>query len=277
MNLIQIARNVLSRTEDVDYEVPYLEGEVIEGIYRDEYALPPPGPSLSSVLNSLGHVPSFSALIGLCEDGLPFLMDLSNPSPGSILISGQPGSGKTRLLTSFLTSAARLNDPRTVNFCMITPQLHEAEALKKYPHCLSITAPYERAASEMIIRMSAIAESRRSGREMGPAMILAIDDLAYFAGEYMDHGVYVHLKWLLRNGPHSMIWPVATLTSERLHSLDRGLLSAFSTKFTGGNYGRNIPVRLNPDSQGVSEYLLPESSFESLQQGHRVRFTVPSI
>ena len=277
MNLIEIARNAIIRPEPDELDLPYIEGEVIEGVYRDEYVLPPPVPSLSTVLNSLGHLPSYSALIGLCEDGMPFLMDLSNPAPGSILISGQPGSGKTRLLTALLTSAARLNDPQTVNFCLITPQLHEVESLKKYPHCLGIAAPYERTASEMIIKLAAIAEQRRSGRELGPAVILAIDDLAYLTGEYLDYGVYVHLKWLLQNGPGSLIWPVATLRSDQVHAMDRRLVGSFSTKFIGQWHLENNSRRLNAASRTFSEHLLPEGTFEVLYNNQWIRFTVPSV
>jgi hypothetical protein len=277
MNLIEIARNAIIRPEPRDLDLPYVEGEVIEGVFRDEYVLPSPGPSLSAVLSSLGHLPSYSALLGLCEDGMPFLVDLSNPSPGSILISGQQGSGKTRLLAALLTSAARLNDAHSVNFCVISPQLHEVESLKRYPHCLGVAAPYERVASEMIMKLAAIAEQRRSGRELGPAVIIAIDDLAYLAGEYLDYGVYVHLKWLLQHGPASMIWPVATLRSDHVQAVDRRLLGSFSTQFIGQWHLENNPQRLSAANRTFSEHLLPEGTFEVLYNNQWIRFTVPSV
>jgi FtsK/SpoIIIE family len=277
MNLIELARNAILRPEPADLSLPYIEGEVIEGIYRDEYVLPTPTPSLSTVLGSLGHLPSYSALLGLCDDGLPFLMDLSDPAPGSILITGQPGSGKTRLLAALLTSAARLNDPRSVSFCVISPQLYEVESLGRFPHCQGIAPPYERTASEMIMKLAAIAEQRRSGRELGPAIILAIDDLAYLAGEYLDYGVSVHLKWLLHYGPASMVWPVVTLRSDQFHAVDRRLLGSFSTKVLGQWHFENDPRKLNPGGRTLSRHLLPEGTFEVLFNNQWIRFAVPSI
>ncbi len=277
MNLIEIARNAMLRPEPQELDLPYLEGEVVEGIYRDEYLLPPPVPSLSAVLASLGHLPSQSALIGLCEDGMPFLMDLSNPSPGSILITGQPGSGKTRLLAALLTSAAQLNDPYSMNFCVISPQLYELEPLRRFSHCQGIAAPYERDASEMIMKLAAVAEQRRSGRELGPAVILAIDDLAYLAGEYLDYGVSAHLRWLLQYGPASMVWPVVTIRSDQAYAVDRRMLAFFSTRFLGQGHYEHDNHKLGYGSRNLSEHFLQEGTFEVLFNNQWIRFTVPSV
>ena len=61
-------------------------------------------PSLEQVLAGLSSIPEYSILIGAGEDGSPILMDLSNSEAGSLLILGDPGSGKTRLMLSSTTS-----------------------------------------------------------------------------------------------------------------------------------------------------------------------------
>jgi len=71
-------------------------------------------------MERLGPVPPYSALIGMCEDGLPFLFDLDDPSAGSILMIGDENSGKTRLMQTILLSASALNPPERRMFSVIT-------------------------------------------------------------------------------------------------------------------------------------------------------------
>jgi hypothetical protein len=278
MNRSGTALKPLARREPEFFD-PSLSPEpvVIDGVFRDEYLLPYPAPSLDRILGSLGHLPAYSVLIGMCEDGLPFLMDLRNPAPGSILITGEQGSGKTKFLISLLASAAKLNSPEQVSFCLVTPHVDEMEALAQLPHCQSMAAPYERRASEIIMTLSAIAEQRRSGRELGPAIVLAIDDLAYLAGEFLDYSVYVHLKWLLRNGPQSMIWPVVTVSAEQAYSVDRQLMNSFKTRFDGNPAASGMARQFDLTAPEPSGYYLPEPSFGVRHDNEWIRFLVPSL
>ncbi len=72
-------------------------------------------PTLAGLLESLPEPPPYAALLGACEDGLPFLFDLTNPAPGAVLVTGDAAGGKTRLLHSILHSACRMNTPESAH------------------------------------------------------------------------------------------------------------------------------------------------------------------
>ena len=44
--------------------------------------------SMERVLGNERIVPAYSLVLGICEDQLPLVLDLTDPSPGSVLIAG---------------------------------------------------------------------------------------------------------------------------------------------------------------------------------------------
>lgn len=196
--------------------------------------------SVHEVIHAFGTFPPCSVLFGVCEDGLPLMLNLKDPTAGSLLIEGDPRQGKTQVLKTVLTSAACLNQADHVNFCIISPNPDEMADLNKFPHCQGLTAPYERQASEIILELSTIAEQRRYGRERGPAIILAIDDLSALIGEHLDYEVLLHLRWLIARGPGSEIWTLATIPNHATPTLDPEIYSFFGTRISNGKRMRAI-------------------------------------
>jgi hypothetical protein len=236
----------------------------------------PQGPSLQTLLRKIGPQPPYSVLIGLCEDGLPFLFDLSDPSPGTILITADRQSGKTRLLQSILTSTSQLNSMEEVNFYLITSHPDESQSVQQHGHCLDILRPEERAASALVLDFAAIANQRRSGREFGPAMILAIDDLASL-GQQLDQKETRYLQWLLQYGPQSRVWTVATLESERVRQVDRRLVPSFGTRLIGKIASPGLANLLSGYPDPVCESLEAGSQFCVLYGNEWIRFWIPGI
>lgn len=222
------------------YDLEVLEGDVIEGISNDHNRISYSPLSLAEVLHAFGAFPPYTLLFGVCTDGLPLMLNLKDPTAGSLLIEGDPRRGKTQVLKTVLASAAALNHVDRVNFCVISPYPDEMADLYKYPHCQGLAAPYERRASEIILELSAIAEQRRYGRERGPVFILAIDDLSALIGEHLDYEVLLHLRWLISKGPGSEIWTVATLPSHNAATFYPEISSHFGTKiYTGKSLGNS--------------------------------------
>ena len=66
----------------------------------------PAAPSLVDSLSELGPMPREALLLGLASDGLPVLLNLHDPHPGPLLITADPGTGKTALLQLIAHAAA---------------------------------------------------------------------------------------------------------------------------------------------------------------------------
>ena len=186
-------------------------------------------PSIYSMLKSFGPFPPYSFVVGVCQDGLPFMISLDNPKSGSILVVGEDGFEKTQILKAMSLSASMLNNPEQVRLCVITNKVDRYANLMKYPNCHALLTPYERAAGEMVIEFASIAEQRRSGRERGGVMILLIDDFQSFAPLLSDYSVYLNLKTLVTKGPSSGIWPIISIKPEDVHSTKGQLLHSFGT------------------------------------------------
>ena len=253
------------------------DSEIVDSSAIDLHYLPHQAPTVNSLLDSIYPVPPYSTVFGTCEDGLPFLMDLRDPAPGSILILGDPGSGKSRLLRTILSSASLINSPEKVNYCLITSNDRTFYSITGKPHCMAAASPYHRSASELIMDLSAITEQRRNGRRRGPAMILAIDDLAKFAGERLDYDVFIHFKWLLEEGPKSHIWPIITLDVQQLNKVDKRLLSAFGSLFFSNVQSPRHLEEIAGVYSPPSRSLFPGYQFEFMYAGDWIKFTLPAV
>ena len=228
--------------------------------------------SLQELLERIGPLPPFSALIGVCEDGLPFLLDLEDPSPGSILAVADEHSGKTGLLRAILASASALNPSDRVSFTVMAPNPGEYDNLYGLEGNCYVLSTFDRAASELVVELAELASQRINGRNRGSIEILAIDDLAAFV-QNNDYEVNCYLKWLIAHGPHGSVWPVAAIKTSQLWRIRDGIYEAFGTFFIGRTSSYQLP----------SEASLPPARLDipgvfTAQIGEEwMRFWIPEI
>jgi hypothetical protein len=188
--------------------------------------------SLEALLERMGELPPDSMILGLCDDGLPFLVDLINPAPGSLLILGDEGSGKTRLLRAVLASAALQNPPGQVSFYLAASQPHLYSDLGHLDHCRLVMYTDDASFGEVIQELAHVVESRRRDRFDGPAILLAIDDLAAALRSLGEFSVTL-LYWLIRHGPRARVWTLATFSSQHAEEIDQRFLAAFRSRLVG--------------------------------------------
>ena len=198
-------------------------------------------------------LPDYSTVLGICEDGLPLVLDLNDPKPGAILILGQQQTGKGRLLRSILYSACTTNSTDQLYFYLITPDPANHHDLGRLQHCYGVFSSYDKTACELIVELSALAEQRKSGRHLGVKCILAIDNL-YELIKHQDFDVVNHLKWLYRFGASNGIWLVSTIETERTKLIEQELLSEQKTHIlTGDPHLRLAETNHNPGSAGFTQ------------------------
>ena len=224
--------------------------------------------TFESLLDGLeqADLPARTALLGVCEDGLPFLLDLGNPAPGAILVAGDPGSGKTALLRSLLTSTWRIHQAGKVVFSVIASQPEEYTWLSSASNCQGVYPVEDLSLGERIFGMVEAVEMRKKGGSQEPAILLAIDDLANLL-PFLDEETYHRLYWLIRHGPRYQVWIFAALSSAQVAGIAPRYLTAFRTTLFGHMQDEYLAHRLANDDtfstrdleQG-NQFLLPYGS-----------------
>lgn len=203
--------------------------------------------SVDQVLSKSGKLPLNSLVLGICDDGLPFLLDLTNPAPGALLVCGDARTGKTKLVNSILDSASRLNTPAQLELSIIAVNIDEYMHLSHLEHCQEIFNADEAVTGELIGELADIAEQRRRQHPKDPAILLVIDDLAECL-EHLDQEAFSELYWLIRHGPRSRVWTIATLPTERARQIEPRFLSAFRTRLCGRMTDARLAATLSGDA-----------------------------
>lgn len=232
-----------------------------EEVGADDFYIPDqPGLSaLQDVLSQAGPLPPYSLLLGACEDGLPFLLDLNNPAPGSLLVAGDRSSGKTRLLRAILSSAVMLNSPSEVAFNVIAARPDEYTGLEQEDHCEGIFAASDPCLDNFIVALSYLVEERRRSGSFGPAMVLVVDDLAELL-QYISRRAFGRLFSIVQHGPSQRVWVAAAISSEQAGAVD-GLLSGFRTRLVGSIASPDLAEAFCGEGQALATELEPGSQF----------------
>jgi hypothetical protein len=190
------------------------------------------GPSLEGLIREIGVLPPFSVIVGACEDRAHLFLDLTDPRPGSMIILGAQGSGKTHLLQSILASACWLNPARRVRLGVITPDVSEMVFAASQPHTYKVITAESSEAADFLLELAELVEHRRASRVSGEAILVAIDHLPEFASA-LDDDLVDQLRWIIETGPDVRVWVFATAQLDQLDDLAPEILDAFGTRVVG--------------------------------------------
>jgi len=233
-------------------------------------------PNLQGLIDEIGPLPPYSIIIGGCDDHSHLFMDLTDPVPGSILITGDDRSGRSRLLTSILYSSVMLNSPRRVRYAVIAPDLNRLEYLTNRPQCYKAHGMGTGEAIDLVYELAEIADYRRINQVTGSAIILAIDDLVCLLS-IMEDEMVEQLRWLVKVGPKVQIWIIATLKSEDVHSIDPDFLNQFGTRLIGSVPTAEIINYLYGTQDPGPKEVVPGAQFNVLFNEDWVRFWIPAV
>jgi hypothetical protein len=204
--------------------------------------------NLDELLAQTGPFPPGTIILGACEDGLPFTLDLNNPAPGALLYSSNQAEENSAWLHAALLSAMRLNTSRNVHLWVVAARSEAYLDVIQYPHLRHLAASEDLVTSALIQEVVELVEQRRHGDPHGPACILAIDDLASLLHN-LDEELYRSLNILLRHGPRSRVWPIVTLDASQANQVDERLLPAFRTRLIGRMPDYDIGAYLAQDDR----------------------------
>ncbi|HWQ04482.1 MAG TPA: hypothetical protein VN452_03925 [Longilinea sp.] len=210
--------------------------------------------SLDGLLNQNPFLPEKTAILGVCDDGLPVLLDFTDPKPGSILVSGTHLDGPRQVLQLALSSALL----RTFSFDMDVlvvsqdPSVWQSTLRINGNHHLEVMPIYDRLSGAAILHLSRLLEQRMNGRSQVETSLLLIDDV-HSVGQ-LDLDVQINLQWLIDQGPQYGIWSLGGMSANRMEEFD-SFVSSFRTRILGQIDEPDRSARLaNVRSMDTSKY-----------------------
>lgn len=227
-------------------------------------------PHLSEVLAEFGPMPNEALFLGVASDGLPVLLNLHDPVPGPILISGDAGTGKTALLQSIASAAGKMHQSEELQFGVLTSHPEEWSGLEAVPNNVGVFPLYHRSAEDFILSLAAWAHGNKSSRQ---SVLLILDDLE--SATNLDFDAKQDLRWLLLRGPARRVWPFVTSNPNRVEN-STPWLDAFHTRIYGNIQDANLARSLNVDSAEL-ESLNIGTQFAMREGDHWLRFWIPCI
>lgn len=183
-------------------------------------------PSLGTVLKDLTPLPHAALFLGVADDQLPVLLNLADPVPGPVLVAGDSGSGKTRLLQLIAEAVSRTHDSDSLRFAVIAEQPSEWESLGSSPNCEGILSFNEQLTTNYL---SSLVNWAHTNKNSAQYVLLLIDGLE---GLHSDPSLHQSLRWLLLRGPSRRIWPMVTVKATRASAVAQWLPS-FRTRLCG--------------------------------------------
>jgi hypothetical protein len=229
-------------------------------------ALPP----LSEVLTEFGPMPPEALFLGVASDGLPVLLNLHDPIPGPLLITGDAGTGKTGLLQIISRAAGKMHQPQELQFGVLTSHPDEWSAFEDIPNNVGIFPFYHRSAEDFILSLASWAHENKTSRQ---SVLLLLDDLE--AASNLNFDARQNLRWLLLRGPARRVWPIITLTPHRMENI-RPWLEAFHTRIFSTIENPQHINQLDAESAGLDS-LNSGSQFTLREGDHWLRFWIPTI
>jgi hypothetical protein len=210
-------------------------------------------------------LPTQSAVLGVGTDNFPVLLDLSDPTPGAVVVIGDEREEQMKLLQTLVASVAMRNSPRSVQVLIVTidpKPWKEWIAAQGYDRfCLSIIgADDEDSLRDWILRLGDWTEQRRLGQRSGPPVLMVMDTLSFMPR--LAYDVRLNFEWMAKEGPPAQIWPVAAISTELAQLLNsRRMLRAFQTRILGHAADPSFYVQLAGLSEQEAAGFIPPGRF----------------
>lgn len=214
-------------------------------------------PSLDQVLQQNPNLPTQAAVLGVCEDGLPVLLDMDDPTPGALVVIGDEREAQLEVLRTAIASLVKRSSPRSVQFLVFScePETWQdwisAQGYDRYS--LGVERAESESIRDWVIRLADWTEQRRLGQSSGPSVLLVMDTLSFLTT--LDYDIRLNFEWMAKEGPQAHVWPLAVVSTDLAKTLrGRRLLRAFQTQVLG--YAHNtedyVPLAgLDPKEAGA--------------------------
>jgi predicted NACHT family NTPase len=228
-------------------------------------------PELSDVLTKIGPLPGEALFLGMASDRLPVLLNLHDPQPGPILITGDGGSGKTAFLQMVAVAATKKFPTEELQLAVITPCPEEWSALEEMSNLVGAFAPGEQPTNDLLISMATWAHAEKATKQ---PILLMVDGLE--AAAQMDPDTVSVFRWLLFRGPSRRVWPLVTMNADRYGQV-MAWIEIFHTRVFGRIANQRVADSLGADQASAVDQLQPCQQYLIREYGSWLRFTIPGL
>lgn len=256
-------------------------------IFTEQTPLPPdriiqPATPLTRLLTDNPGLPQQTAILGICDDQLPMLLDLNDPSPGSLLVAGDERQQQLDLLRTAISSVILRNTPRSVQFIIFS---HLPGAWQDWVnghhferYCMGIIGVDLPEASEWIQNLAEWTRQRQAGLRSGPPIIVLLDTLNFIPK--LNNHLRLRFEFLVKEGPQAKIWPIAAISTALASSLTRQV-DQFQTLIYGYSEDTSFYTRLSGISETEAKALREPGKFAvklGTEEKHEwLKFSLPIL
>jgi hypothetical protein len=239
---------------------------------EESAARPVPGaaPALRDVLAELGTLPAEALFLGVASDHLPVLLNLFDPHPGPMLITGDAGSGKTAFLQTVAHAVIQTHAANDVQFGVLTNYPDEWGSVENAPHRVGMFPVGHKSTPEFMQSLTSWAHSNKNTHQ---CVLLLVDDLESVAS--LDRETVQSFRWLLLRGPSRRVWPLVTLNAPRYGQMI-AWLSNFRTRVFGRVANGRVAEALSGDKASNLSQLEAPIQFSLREKNNWLRFWLPS-
>lgn len=213
--------------------------------------------NVGQLLRSYGPMPADSILLGQCNDGLPFLLELSKPEMGAILVCCEAGGGKTHQLQVMVESAIRTHAPKSMQVTILTLNPGEWTNLNadegRQAYLQGVYGWHDPQVEDVIQRLMDFVDARRQKNIQGtPDILFILDDINFL--EELSYESQVNLRWLLEYGAQFGIWLVGSIDVRYAESF-QFWIEPFRTRILGQvvcpEIANTVSIGLSPHVSGL--------------------------
>ena len=227
-------------------------------------------PDLRTILQGFTPLPHEAIFLGVANDGLPVLLNLRDPLPGPVLIVGDKGSGRSKLLKIIAQAVDQSHDPDDIRYVVIANDPSGWEGFDHSPNCEGVLSFNRTLTVNYIDSLMTWAHTNKQGKKF---ILLLVDGLEALSE---DKDIHQTIRWLLLRGPSRRIWPIVTLDAAHIIEVNQWL-DSFKTRLCGHmTREQNIQV-LTGSPVSIFQDLLAGTQFAMRENKVWMPFWLPNL
>ena len=227
-------------------------------------------PNLTHVLQEYTPLPPEALFLGIANDGLPVLLNLRDPVPGPVLIAGDKGSGKTRLLQIIARAIDESHDPELIRYAVVTDNIKSWDPIRSVHELRGCAFLNQELTTNYLDSLMNWAHTNKQDKKF---VLLLVDGLKSLSEDKPLHQIF---RWLLLRGPSRRIWPLVTVNAANLFAVNQWL-DSFRTRLCGHLTEEQDIQLLTGSTHSAFRDLISGSQFTIRENNSWLPFWLPNL